>query len=169
MDAMIMVILREIQNECYKQIGIERKGGRAIQEEEMSPYPQKYDYLIDYQNLAELVSAPALEKPKDDPQISIEEAVENAPKNTAENVSDKTATDKDNLEDGAQRYRSKLNAYFSAVRDWHFEKREKAYKYECAKKQADDRTYGFEYIANFIDEYIKHYDATVSRTEPNIL
>ena len=44
MDAYVMVILREIQLECHKQIGIERKGGRAIQEEELSPYPQKSDF-----------------------------------------------------------------------------------------------------------------------------
>lgn len=159
MDAVIMVILREIQNECYKQIGIERKGGRAIQEEELSPYPQKYDYLIDYQNLAELVSSTSIKKSEEDPQITIEEAVKNAPDNSVSNSS----------EDGARRYRNRLNAYFCAVRDWHFEKREKAYKYECAKKQADDRTYGFEYIANFIDDYIKRYEETVSRTEPTIL
>ena len=78
MDAYVMVILREIQLECHKQIGIERKGGRAIQEEELSPYPQKSDFdgeLLQHQNLAQLVESTSA---AEDPQISVEEAIENA-------------------------------------------------------------------------------------------
>ncbi len=66
-----MVILREIQLECHKQIGIERKGGRAIQEEELSPYPQKSDFdgeLLQHQNLAQLVESTSA---AEDPQISV--------------------------------------------------------------------------------------------------
>lgn len=148
MDAYVMVILREIQLECHKQIGIERKGGRAIQEEELSPYPQKSDFdgeLLQHQNLAQLVESTSA---AEDPQISVEEAIENA-SSASDIEDDRTEQMEQNVSP-----RGRLSAFFSAVRDWHYEKREKQYKYDCAKTRADDRTYGFEYISDFIDKYI---------------
>lgn len=158
MDAYIMVILREIQLECHKQIGIERKGGRAIQEEELSPYPQKSDFdgeLLQTQNLAQLVESTSA---AEDPQISVEEAIENA-----SNASD---IEHDRIEQNISP-RGRLSAFFSAVRDWHYEKREKQYKYDCAKTRADDRTYGFEYISEFIDKYIARLEKDSENNNTN--
>ena len=143
MDAYVMVILREIQLECHKQIGIERKGGRAIQEEELSPYPQKSDFdgeLLQHQNLAQLVESTSA---AEDPQISVEEAIDNAEK---DNKPQSCA--QENIP------RSKVGAWLEAVRAWHYDRKEKEYKYACAKQRAEDRTYGFEYISDFIDKYI---------------
>lgn len=106
MDAYVMVILREIQLECHKQIGIERKGGRAIQEEELSPYPQKSDFdgeLLQHQNLAQLVESTSA---AEDPQISVEEAIENA-SSASDIEDDRTEQTEQNVSP-----RGRLSAFF---------------------------------------------------------
>ncbi len=143
-----MVILREIQLECHRQIGIERRGGRAIKEEEIEPYPERCDFdgaVLPGQTLAQLVESTESESP--DPQMTVDEAISNAEKAS---VSEEAA-----LEHSP---RSKLGAWFEAVRNWHYDRKEKEYKYECAKQRAEDRTYGFEYISDFIDDYIKRLE-----------
>lgn len=143
MDSILVLCLREIQIECYRQIAIEQRGGRAIQEEELDPYPNKADYIMleDY-SLDQLVAdTQAASAATEDPQIDIEEAIE-----AAETTSETSAP------------RSKMCAYFSAIREWHLERKEKEYKYECAKTKCADRVYGFEYMAKFIDRFIGEYN-----------
>lgn len=142
MDAYVMVILREIQLECHKQIGIERRGGRAIKEEELQPYPQRCDFdgaVLPGSTLVQLVESTEAE----DPQITVDEAIDNAEK---DNKPQSCA--QENIP------RSKVGAWLEAVRAWHYDRKEKEYKYACAKQRAEDRTYGFEYISDFIDKYI---------------
>lgn len=142
MDAYIMVILREIQLECHKQIGIERRGGRAIKEEELQPYPQRCDFdgaVLPGSTLVQLVESTEAE----DPQMTVDEAIDNAEK---DNKPQSCA--QENIP------RSKVGAWLEAVRAWHYDRKEKEYKYACAKQRAEDRTYGFEYISDFIDKYI---------------
>lgn len=142
MDAYVMVILREIQLECHKQIGIERRGGRAIKEEELQPYPQRCDFdgaVLPGSTLVQLVESTEAE----DPQITVDEAIDNAEK---DNKPQSCA--QENIP------RSKVGAWLEAVRAWHYDRKEKEYKYTCAKQRAEDRTYGFEYISDFIDKYI---------------
>lgn len=142
MDAYVMVILREIQLECHKQIGIERRGGRAIKEEELQPYPQRCDFdgaVLPGSTLVQLVASTEAE----DPQMTVDEAIDN--------------TEKDNKPQSCAQEnipRSKVGAWLEAVRAWHYDRKEKEYKYACAKQRAEDRTYGFEYISDFIDKYI---------------
>ncbi len=142
MDAYVMVILREIQLECHKQIGIERRGGRAIKEEELQPYPQRCDFdgaVLPGSTLVQLVESTEAE----DPQMTVDEAIDNAEK---DNKPQSCA--QENIP------RSKVGAWLEAVRAWHYDRKEKEYKYACAKQRAEDRTYGFEYISDFIDKYI---------------
>ncbi len=142
MDAYVMVILREIQLECHKQIGIERRGGRAIKEEELQPYPQRCDCdgaVLPGSTLIQLVESTEAE----DPQMTVDEAIDNAEK---DNKPQSCA--QENIP------RSKVGAWLEAVRAWHYDRKEKEYKYACAKQRAEDRTYGFEYISDFIDKYI---------------
>ena len=142
MDAYVMVILREIQLECYKQIGIERRGGRAIKEDELQPYPQRCDFdgaVLPGSTLVQLVESTEAE----DPQMTVDEAIDNAEK---DNKPQSCA--QENIP------RSKVGAWLEAVRAWHYDRKEKEYKYACAKQRAEDRTYGFEYISDFIDKYI---------------
>lgn len=142
MDAYVMVILREIQLECHKQIGIERRGGRAIKEEELQPYPQRCDFdgaVLPGSTLVQLVESTEAE----DPQITVDEAIDNAEKDNKSQSCTQENTP-----------RSKVGAWFDAVRAWHYDRKEKEYKYACAKQRAEDRTYGFEYISDFIDKYI---------------
>ena len=142
MDAYVMVILREIQLECHKQIGIERRGGRAIKEEELQPYPQRCDFdgaVLPGSTLIQLVESTEAE----DPHMTVDEAIDNAEK---DNKPQSCA--QDNIP------RSKVGAWLEAVRAWHYDRKEKEYKYACAKQRAEDRTYGFEYISDFIDKYI---------------
>ncbi len=142
MDAYVMVILREIQLECHKQIGIERRGGRAIKEEELQPYPQRCDFdgaVLPGSTLVQLVESTKAE----DPQMTVDEAIDNAEK---DNRPQPCA--QENIP------RSKVGAWLEAVRAWHYDRKEKEYKYACAKQRAEDRTYGFEYISDFIDKYI---------------
>lgn len=142
MDAYVMVILREIQLECHKQIGIERRGGRAIKEEELQPYPQRCDFdgaVLPGSTLIQLVESTEAE----DPQMTVDEAIDNAEK---DNKPQSCA--QENIP------RSKVGAWLEAVRAWHYDRKEKEYKYACAKQRAEDRTYGFEYISDFIDKYI---------------
>ena len=137
-----MVILREIQLECHKQIGIERRGGRAIKEEELQPYPQRCDCdgaVLPGSTLIQLVESTEAE----DPQMTVDEAIDNAEK---DNKPQSCA--QENIP------RSKVGAWLEAVRAWHYDRKEKEYKYACAKQRAEDRTYGFEYISDFIDKYI---------------
>ncbi len=156
MDATIMVILREIQLECHRQIGIERRGGRAIKEEEVEPYPERCDFdgaVLPHQTLAQLVESTESE----DPQMTVDEAISNAEKATA-------AEEETVLEHSP---RSKFGAWFEAIRSWHYDRKEKEYKYECAKQRAEDRTYGFEYISDFIDEYIARLEKDESSNSTN--
>ncbi len=142
MDAYVMVILREIQLECHKQIGIERRGGRAIKEDELQPYPQRCDFdgaVLPGSTLVQLVESTEAE----DPQMTVDEAIDNAEK---DNKPQSCA--QENIP------RSKVGAWLEAVRAWHYDRKEKEYKYACAKQRAEDRTYGFEYISDFIDKYI---------------
>lgn len=142
MDAYVMVILREIQLECHKQIGIERRGGRAIKEEELQPYPQRCDFdgaVLPGSTLVQLVESTETE----DPQITVDEAIDNAEKDNKPQSCAQENTP-----------RSKVGAWLEAVRAWHYDRKEKEYKYACAKQRAEDRTYGFEYISDFIDKYI---------------
>lgn len=142
MDAYVMVILREIQLECHKQIGIERRGGRAIKEDELQPYPQRCDFdgaVLPGSTLVQLVESTEAE----DPQMTVDEAIDNAEK---DNKPQSCA--QENIP------RSKVGAWLEAVRAWHYDRKEKEYKYACAKQRAEDRTYGFEYISEFIDKYI---------------
>lgn len=142
MDAYVIVILREIQLECHKQIGIERRGGRAIKEDELQPYPQRCDFdgaVLPGSTLVQLVESTEAE----DPQMTVDEAIDNAEK---DNKPQSCA--QENIP------RSKVGAWLEAVRAWHYDRKEKEYKYACAKQRAEDRTYGFEYISDFIDKYI---------------
>lgn len=178
MDAVIKVILREIQLECQRQIGIERRGGRAIKEEELEPYPDRFDFdvqsvqsevpqietkssvtAIPGKTLAQLVeqndaAEAESESKSQDPQMTVDEAIHNAEK------SEQPPAQPTQQEcDVAPRApRSKFGAWFEAIRDWHFTRKEKEYKYECAKQRAEDRTYGFEYISDFIDDYIERLE-----------
>lgn len=148
----IKAVLQRIEIECYSAIAKEQRLGRAIEEQTLDPYPQKYEFST----LAELASTPTLEKPKDDPQISIEEAVE-------KNTPDKNVPKNDSSEDVTRCYRSKLGAYFDAVRQWHYDKKEKEYEFYCAKRQTADRTYGFEYVINVIHGIIKELEVEEQR------
>lgn len=146
MDAYVMVILREIQLECHKQIGIERRGGRAIKEEELQPYPQRCDFdgaVLPGSTLVQLVESTEAE----DPQMTVDEAIDNAEKDNRPQ-----SCAQENIP------RSKVGAWLEAVRAWHYDRKEKEYKYACAKQRAEDRTYGFEYISDFIDKYIARLD-----------
>lgn len=173
-DASIKVILREIQLECQRQIGIERRGGRAIKEEEIEPYPDRFDFdvqsevlqieakpsvtAIPGKTLAQLVeqndAAEAESESSSDPQMTVDEAIQNAEK--FEQSPTQPAQQECDVAPRAPR--SKLSAWFEAIRDWHYDRKEKEYKYECAKQRAEDRTYGFEYISDFIDDYIKRLE-----------
>lgn len=143
MDAVIILALKEIQLECYKQIAVEQRGGRAIAEDVLAPYPEKADYTSDIAlegyTLDQLV-ADAKDK---NPQIDIEEVIQNA--------TPQQNTDDQQAQRSAKGVGVKIKAYFEALRDWHYEKREKEYEYQCSKQQTYDRTYGFEYIAKYID------------------
>lgn len=189
MDAVIKVILREIQLECQRQIGIERRGGRAIKEEEIEPYPDRYDF--DVQSVQPGISVPQLEeKPSvtaipgktlaqlveqndaaeaesesknPDPQMTVDEAISNAEKSEqppTQPVQQECAV-------APRAPRSKFGAWFEAIRDWHFTRKEKEYKYECAKQRAEDRTYGFEHISDFIDAYIAQLEKDESSAPTN--
>lgn len=172
MNLELKVILREIQLECQRQIGIERRSGRAIREEEIAPYPDRYDFDSDVQvvqsetqpqieekpsvtaipgkTLAQLVEqndAAEAESKSQDPQITVDEAIQNAEKSAVQPLSQSTQQECDVTPRGP---RSKFGAWFEAIRDWHFARKEKEYRFECAKQRAEDRTYGFEYISNYI-------------------
>lgn len=188
MDAVIKVILREIQLECQRQIGIERRGGRAIKEEEIEPYPDRYDFdvqsvqsevpqietkpsvaAIPGKTLAQLVeqndAAEAESESKNpDPQMTVDEAIQNAEK-SAEQPPTQPAQQECDVAPRAPR--SKFGAWFEAIRDWHFARKEKEYKYECAKQRAEDRTYGFEHISDFIDDYIARLEKDESSAPTN--
>ena len=166
MNLELKVILREIQLECQRQIGIERRSGRAIREEEIEPYPDRYDFdvqsdvlqietkpsvtAIPGKTLAQLVedteTAEAKSESSSDPQMTVDEAISNAEK--SEQPPSQTTQQECGVTPRAPR--SKFGAWFEAIRDWHFTRKEKEYKYECAKQRAEDRTYGFEYISNYI-------------------
>lgn len=155
MDAYVMVILREIQLECHKQIGIERRGGRAIKEEELQPYPQRCDFdgaVLPGSTLVQLVESTEAE----DPQMTVDEAIYNAEK---DNKPQSCA--QENIP------QSKVGAWLEAVRAWHYDRKEKEYKYACAKQRAEDRTYGFEYISDFIDDYIERLEKDESSNNTN--
>lgn len=165
MDAVIKVILREIQLECQRQIGIERRGGRAIKEEELEPYPDRYDFDVQLEvpqietkpsvaaipgkTLAQLVeqndAAETESESSSDPQMTVDEAIQNAEKFEQ---SPKQVQQESDVTPRAPR--SKFSAWFEAIRDWHYDRKEKEYRFECAKQRAEDRTYGFEYISNYI-------------------
>lgn len=147
----IKAVLQRIEIECYSAIANEQRLGRAIKEQKLDPYPQKYEFAT----LAELASSQTSEQPKKDPQVSIEEAVKNAP--------DKSVPKNDSSEDDARRYRSKLGAYFDAVRQWYYDKKEKEYEYYCAKRQTADRIYGFEYVIDVIHGIIKELELEEQR------
>ena len=155
MDAYVMVILREIQLECHKQIGIERRGGRAIKEEELQPYPQRCDFdgaVLPGSTLVQLVESTE----EEDPQITVDEAIDNAEK---DNKPQSCA--QENIP------RSKVGAWLEAVRAWHYDRKEKEYKYACAKQRAEDRTYGFEHISDFIDDYIARLEKDEASNSTN--
>lgn len=187
MDAVIKVILREIQLECQRQIGIERRGGRAIKEEEIEPYPDRYDF--DVQSVQPGISGPQLEeKPSvtaipgktlaqlveqndaadaesessSDPQMTVDEAISNAEK--SEQSPSQPVQQECDVTHGP---RSKFGAWFEAIRDWHYARKEKEYKYACAKQRAEDRTYGFEHISDFIDAYIERLEKDESSAPTN--
>lgn len=185
MDAVIKVILREIQLECQRQIGIERRGGRAIKEEELEPYPDRFDFdvqsvqsevpqietkpsiaAIPGKTLAQLVeqndAAEAESESSSDPQMTVDEAIQNAEKFEQ---SPKQVQQESDVAPRAPR--SKFGAWFAAIRDWHFTRKEKEYKFECAKQRAEDRTYGFEHISDFIDDYIERLEKDESSTNTN--
>ncbi len=184
MDAVIKVILREIQLECQRQIGIERRGGRAIKEEELEPYPDRFDFdvqsvqsevpqietkpsvtAIPGKTLAQLVeqndAAEAESESSSDPQMTVDEAIQNAEK------SEQSPKPVQQESDVTRVPRSKFGAWFAAIRDWHFTRKEKEYKFECAKQRAEDRTYGFEYISDFIDDYIERLEKDESSNNTN--
>lgn len=186
MDAVIKVILREIQLECQRQIGIERRGGRAIKEEEIEPYPDRLDFdvqsvqsevpqieakpsvtAISGKTLAQLVedteTTDKVELESPDPQMTVDEAIQNAEK-SEQPPSQSTQQGCDVAPRGP---RSKFSAWFEAIRDWHFARKEKEYKYECAKQRAEDRTYGFEHISDFIDAYIERLEKDESSAPTN--
>ncbi|HBW05874.1 MAG TPA: hypothetical protein DEF02_04815 [Clostridiales bacterium] len=167
MNLELKVILREIQLECQRQIGIERRSGRAIREEEIEPYPDRYDFdvqsevpqiekkpsvtAIPGKTLAQLVEdTEATDKTESesssDPQMTVDEAIHNAEK--SEQPSSQSTQQKYDV--APRGPRSKFGAWFEAIRDWHYDRKEKEYKYECAKQRAEDRTYGFEYISDYI-------------------
>lgn len=174
MNLELKVILREIQLECQRQIGIERRSGRAIKEEGIEPYPDRYDFDSDVQvvqsetqpqeektsnavlpekTLAQLVEdTEATDKTESkskspDPQMTVDEAISNAEKSAEQPPSQSAQQECDVAPRGP---RSKFGAWFEAIRDWHYDRKEKEYKYACAKQRAEDRTYGFEYISNYI-------------------
>lgn len=185
MDAVIKVILREIQLECQRQIGIERRGGRAVKEEELEPYPDRFDFdvqsvqsevpqietkpsvaAIPGKTLAQLVeqndAAEAESESSSDPQMTVYEAIQNAEK------SEQSPKQVQQESDVTPRTpRSKFSAWFEAIRDWHFTRKEKEYKFECAKQRAEDRTYGFEHISDFIDDYIERLEKDESSNNTN--
>lgn len=184
MDAVIKVILREIQLECQRQIGIERRGGRAIKEEEIEPYPDRLDFdvqsvqsevpqieakpsvtAISGKTLAQLVedteTTDKVELESPDPQMTVDEAIQNAEK------SEQSPKQVQQESDVTRAPRSKFGAWFEAIRDWHFTRKEKEYKFECAKQRAEDRTYGFEYISDFIDDYIERLEKDESSNNTN--
>lgn len=164
MNLELKVILREIQLECQRQIGIERRSGRAIREEEIEPYPDRYDFdvqsdvlqietkpsvtAIPSKTLAQLVedteTAEAKSESSSDPQMTVDEAIQNAEK------FEQSPKQVQQESDVARAPRSKFGAWFEAIRDWHYDRKEKEYRFECAKQRAEDRTYGFEYISNYI-------------------
>lgn len=184
MDAVIKVILREIQLECQRQIGIERRGGHAIKEEELEPYPDRFDFdvqsvqsevpqietkpsiaAIPGKTLAQLVeqndAAEAESESSSDPQMTVDEAIQNAEK------FEQSPKQVQQESDVTRAPRSKFGAWFAAIRDWHFTRKEKEYKFECAKQRAEDRTYGFEYISDFIDDYIERLEKDESSNNTN--
>lgn len=151
MDAIIILALKEIQLECYKQIAIEQRGGRAIPEEPIAPYPNEADYsaniMLENYTLDQLVA----DTQKEDPQIDIEEAIHTA------SAQQQTSSAQEDVQEPRRRG-GKIKAYFDAIRDWHYDKREKEYEYQCSKQQTYDRTYGFEYIAKYIDTFLKKWE-----------
>lgn len=185
MDAVIKVILREIQLECQRQIGIERRGGRAIKEEEIEPYPDRFDFDVQSKmpqietkpsvtalpgkTLAQLVeqndaATSESESKSPDPQMTVDEAIQNAEKSAEQPPTKPVQQECDVAPRGP---RSKFGAWFEAIRDWHYARKEKEYKYACAKQRAEDRTYGFEHISDFIDAYIERLEKDESSAPTN--
>lgn len=155
-DASILLVLKEIQLECYRQITIEQRGGRAIPENELEPYPDKEEYCPDIMLEDYTLDKLVADTQKEDPQIDIEEAIQNAPKQSSDEPKPQEPTSKAEAKEPRNRG-GKLKAYFDAIRDWHYVKHEKEYKYQCAKQQTYDRIYGFEHIAKYVDNVIKKW------------
>lgn len=151
----IDLILREIEIECYRQISIEQRNGKAIKEDELEEYPDKEnfntDIMLEDYTLDKLVS----DTQKADPQIDIEEAIASAQEQESTSKQESPAPEARG---------GKIRAYFDALRDWHYEKREKEYKYQCAKQQAADRIHGFEVVIDYL-RYIRKREAQKLKEE----
>lgn len=156
MDANLKITLMGIQNEMLRQITIEQRAGRAVQEEELDPEPtfEEHDQpdqdLLQNTTLEQLVSGSTAKNP----QIDMEEAIENA--QVAE-----TATPAPKSED-TRTYptlRERISAYLDARREWHVKRMAQDYSYGCRKQQVIDRTYGFQFVVEYIDTLIKKIEA----------
>ncbi len=158
-DEKIINTLMSIQNEALRQIAIEQRGGRAIQEKEISPCPDWHEFKGE--TLEEMVKADETAPSSKDAQITIDEAVADAEKQdqatptskpTALHASDDEPTSKATSK---PRLIDIVKSYLQARRDWHYDRMSIEYGYECRKQQASDRIYGFEHMVKFIDKMIE--------------
>lgn len=159
----IDLILREIEIECYRQISIEQRNGRAIQEDELEPYPCKEDFNTDIMLEDYTLDKLVADSQQVDPQIDMEEAIQNTPKQSSDEKNMPEPTSKVETKEPKVRG-GKLRAYFDAIRDWHYDKHEKEYKYQCAKQQTADRIHGFEVVIDYL-HYIKKREAQKLKDE----
>lgn len=162
-DKDIDLILREIEIECYRQISIEQRNGRAIKEDELEPYPDKEEYCPDIMLEDYTLDKLVADVQKEDPQIDIEEAIQNAPKQSSDEPKSQEPTSTAEAKEPRARG-GKLKAYFDAIRDWHYDKHEKEYKFQCAKQQTADRIHGFEVVIDYL-HYIKKREAQKLKDE----
>jgi hypothetical protein len=151
-DEKVLITLLGLKSEALRQITIEQRGGRAVQEEELDPEPEWEDYdqqdqnLLQHTTLEQLVSE---QNAKEDPQINIDEAIQSA---QASETPPPPATE---CAHPRPTLRERISAYLDARREWNVKRMAQDYSYECRKQRVIDRTYGFQYMADYIDLLIK--------------
>lgn len=182
----LLVILREIELECYRQIALEQRGGRAVEEDPIDDMPEWDDFAeqIDKKlpppserTLADIVNAASAtmcdgssvqNAQKDANQIGMDEAIANASKpehKQAEAQAGQKETAKEKKENARLTLARRVQTFLQARYDWRMEKSRKEYEYECAKVSVKERVYGFEYMARFIEKYIADLNKIEAKNE----
>ena len=173
MDTVILVILRELELECYKQIAIEQRDGRAIEERVLEDMPgwESFKDMVPpsktnteraikepptIKRLADRTLADIINESDPSNQITVDELIEAGgdiprpefgPAPEPEQRVDKSRKTAPSILD-------KIRSYLTARSNWYVEKYRKENEYECKKQQVKDRVYGFKHMAQFINRYI---------------